>query len=81
MFWEYLNKLVWTFRAGSLGLKVLDTFGNCQRLVFSLGVFQHMHKITNLLNLDSVGHRSQLRENNERKNIFVLQLIMVLSDA
>ena len=30
------------------GLKTLDTFGNCQRPVFSLGVSQHMHKITNL---------------------------------
>ena len=29
--------------------KDLDTFGNCQRPVFSLGVSQHMHyKITNL---------------------------------
>ena len=27
----------------------VDTIGNCQRLVFSLGVSQHfMHKITNL---------------------------------
>ena len=26
----------------------VDTFGNCQRPVFSLGVSQHMHKITNL---------------------------------
>ena len=29
-------------------LKTLDTFGNCRRPVFSLGVSQHMHKITNL---------------------------------
>ena len=29
-------------------LKTLDTIGNCQRPVFSLGVSQHMHKITNL---------------------------------
>ena len=34
-------------------LKTLDTFGNCQRPVFSLtyfsiGVTHHMHKITNL---------------------------------
>ena len=29
-------------------LKALDTFGNCQRPVFLLGVPQHMHKITNL---------------------------------
>ena len=31
-----------------LGLKTVDTIGNCQRPVFSLGVYQHMHKITNL---------------------------------
>ena len=29
-------------------LKTLVTIGNCQRLVFTLGVSQHMHKITNL---------------------------------
>ena len=29
-------------------LKTVDTFGYCQRLVFSLGVSQHMHRITNL---------------------------------
>ena len=29
-------------------LKTMDTIGNCQRLVFTLGVSQHMHKITNL---------------------------------
>ena len=32
-----------------MSLKTLDTFGNCQRLVFSLGVSQHMHQITNML--------------------------------
>ena len=29
-------------------LKAVDTIGNCQRLAFTLGVSQHMHKITNL---------------------------------
>ena len=29
-------------------LKRMDTIGNCQRPVFSLGVAQHMHKQTNL---------------------------------
>ena len=29
-------------------LKAVDTIGNCQRQVVSLGVSQHMHKITNL---------------------------------
>ena len=33
----------WTFP-----LKTVDTIGNCQRLVFTVGVSQHMHKITNL---------------------------------
>ena len=32
----------------STHLKTLDTIGSCQRSVFSLGVSQHMHKITNL---------------------------------
>ena len=26
----------------------LDTIGNCQRLAFTVGVSQHMHKITNM---------------------------------
>ena len=29
-------------------LKTLDTIGKCQRPVFSVGVSQHMHKLTNL---------------------------------
>ena len=32
----------------SFFLKTVDTIGNCQRLVFTVGVSQHMHKITNL---------------------------------
>ena len=32
----------------TLLLKTVDTIGNCQRLVFTVGVSQHMHKITNL---------------------------------
>ena len=39
-------------------LKTLDTIGNCQRLVFSLGVSQHIHKITNLWKFELIGHRS-----------------------
>ena len=31
----------------SIKLKIVNTFGNCQRPVFPLGV-SHMHKITNL---------------------------------
>ena len=29
-------------------LNAVDTIGNCQRLAFTVGVSQHMHKITNL---------------------------------
>ena len=32
-------------------LKTLDTIGNCQRLVLTVGAYQHMHKITNLWNI------------------------------
>ena len=40
-------------------LKALDTFGNCQRPVFTLGVFQNMQKIiTNPWKLVSICHRS-----------------------
>ena len=38
-------------------LKALDTLGNRQRPVFSFGATQDMHKITNLSELDSIGHR------------------------
>ena len=31
-----------------LHLQAVDTIGNCQRLAFTVGVAQHMHKITNL---------------------------------
>ena len=30
-------------------LKAVDTIGNCQRLAFTVGVSQHMHQITNLI--------------------------------
>ena len=30
------------------GLKAVDTIGKCQRLASTVGVSQHMHKITNL---------------------------------
>ena len=32
-------------------LKTLDTIGNCQRPVFSLGVSQHVHKIKKLVRI------------------------------
>ena len=44
----------------------LDTIGNCQRLVFTVGVSQHMHKITNLWKFE-LNRSSKLRDNNERK--------------
>ena len=40
---------------GVLDLKALDTFGNCQRPVFLLGIPQHMHKIKQS---GLIGHRS-----------------------
>ena len=40
-----------------MSLKTLDTFGNCQRLVFSLGVSQHMHTQKTCENLSSIGRR------------------------
>ena len=47
-------------------LKTLDTIGNCQRPVFSLGVSKHMHKITNLWKFE-LNWSSKLQDNNERK--------------
>ena len=38
---------VWTEQVCAQ-LKTLDTIGNCQKLAFTVGVPQHMHKITNL---------------------------------
>ena len=47
-------------------LKTLDTFGNCQRLVFTVCVSQHMPKITNMWKFE-LNRSSKLRDNNERK--------------
>ena len=53
-------------------LKGRYTIGNCQRPVFSLGVSQNMHKITNLWKFQlSWNWSSKLRDNNERKNTLV----------
>ena len=43
----------------------MDTIGNCQRPVFSLGVSQHMDKITNLRKFE-LDWSSELRDNYER---------------
>ena len=42
------------------------TIGNCQRPVFSLAVYHHMHKITDQWILFLLNRSSKLRENNER---------------
>ena len=39
----------------------------CQRLAFTVGVSQHLHKITNLWKFE-LNRTSKLRDNNERKN-------------
>ena len=47
-------------------LKTLDTIGYCQRPLFSLGVSQHIQKITNLCKFE-LNWSSELRDNYERK--------------
>ena len=43
------DKGVFVSRMKDSLLSAVDTFGNCQRLAFTVGVSQHnMHKITNL---------------------------------
>ena len=55
-------------------LKTLETFGNCQRPVFSLGVSQHtcMPQIINLSKFE-LNWPSKLWDNNGRKNTLVTQ--------
>ena len=60
-------------------LKTMDTIGNCQRLVFTVGVSQHMHKITNLWKFE-LNQSSNLRDNNEKKKN-LLSRSCALSDA
>ena len=60
-------------------LKALDTFGNCQRPVFSLGVSQHMHQITSLWKF-GLNWSLKLQENDERINTLVVVQNSVLSD-
>ena len=55
-----------TKRVKTNHLKIMDTIGNCQRPVFSLGVSQHMDKITNLWKFE-LDWSSELRDNYERK--------------
>ena len=66
-------------RTSYLALKTVDIIGNCQRPVFSLGVSQYIHKITNLWKFE-LNRSSKLQDNNERKNTLVTRSC-VLSDA
>ena len=54
------------YRKCPMALKTMDTVGNCQRLVLTVGVSQHMHNITNLWKFE-LNRSSKLRDNNERK--------------
>ena len=54
-------------------LKGRYTSGYCQRPVFSLGVSQHVHKITSLWKF-GLNRSSKLRENDERKNTLVRRI-------
>ena len=65
MFWVILLR-----HLKCTSLKTLDTIGNCQRPVFSLGVSLHMHKISDLWKFE-LNRSSKLRDNNERKNTLV----------
>ena len=51
--------------------EALNAFGT-QRPVFSLGVSLHMHKITSLRKF-GLNWSLKLQENDERKNILVIQ--------
>ena len=74
----YIILYFWGFNKLSQ-INTLDTIGNYQRPVFSLGGSQHMHTITNLCKF-KLNLSSKLRDNNERKNTIVTQS-RVLSDA
>ena len=69
-FWGIINgsfgNLCLVSRLQQRILKTMDTIGNCRRPVFSLGVSQHMHNITNLWKFE-LNRSSKLRDINERK--------------
>ena len=69
-----LRSLLWSCIKDAWTLMV-----NCQKPVFSLGVSQQVHKITNLWKFDC-NWLSQLRDNDERQNTLVTRGCM-LSDA
>ena len=64
--WYYHYSIETSFTVEFKCLKTLDTIGNCQRSVFSLGVSQHVHKITNLWKFE-LDWSSELRDNYERQ--------------
>ena len=45
---NHIKGVLWLNEDGAIVLKTLDTIGNCQRPISSLGVSIHMYKITNL---------------------------------
>ena len=62
-------------------LKTVDTtIGSCQKLVFTVGVSQHMHKQNNKLVKILAQSDAKLRDINERKNTLVTHRY-VRSDA
>ena len=68
--WQFVSflgpsQLHWEYTACAAMLKAVDTIGNCQRLAFTVGVSQHMHKITNLWKFE-LNRPSHLQDNNER---------------
>ena len=58
-------------------VKTLDTFGNCHRPVFSIGVSQLKRKLTNLWKF-GLHWSSKLPEIKERKNTLVAQICVLL---
>ena len=72
MRWAQIDILSLTmfWNSRSWHLKTVYTIGNCQTPVFSLGVSQHMHKITNLWKFE-LDRSSELQDNYEKKNTLV----------
>ena len=65
-----------TSRSFYSALTLLYFFIYFQRPVFSLGVSQHMHKITNLWKFE-LDWSSELRDNYERKNTLITRSCML----
>ena len=58
---------IWSnYQTCTVPLKAVDTIGNFQRLAFTVGVSQHMPKITNLCKFQ-LNRSPKLRDNDERK--------------